>query len=821
MPPSPSLLSLPKGLSRRKRVLGLGLVTAAYFLAHEIAFVFPDAEKVLMAFWPAGGIGLAALLLSSRRAWPAILIAIFVAGNTANLLSGRPLANSLGFMTANVIESLASAWVLRRWCGDDIRFQRTKEVAALIFVATVVNAGSASLGALTASLSGAATFGEFWVSWWVADGLGMLIAAPFLTAWLAPVEPMRHIPWSRKFEGGVFLAVWIFFAQASFTNHDTLLAPHPYMLPVLLSWPALRLGQRSVTLALVILVALSVVSEAVVVGPILWSGHAPVERLLALQMFLAFCAVAGFMLTTSASEARAAERASREGHERLRALGDNLPNGMVYQVLRDFDGQMRFAYVSAGCEALNGVLAEDVLRDASTLYRLVVEEDRDRLAEAELVSARDMSLFNLDARFRRPDGEIRWMHLASSPRRLPDGRVLWDGIEVDITERRRSEDVLRDAQRLESVGILAGGIAHDFNNLLAIIVGNLSLVQAEQRPGAPEQIALDKASEACARAAELSHRLLTFAKGGNPVRVATRLGPLIVDTIKLALSGSNVSAAFDLPDDLPSAEVDDGQMRQVFSNLAINARDAMPNGGTLRVSGSVRVVGKDEVAGLVPGRYHRIQVQDEGRGIPAEIIRRVFEPYFTTKEKGTQKGQGLGLTICHSIITKHGGAITVTSNPGEGTTFTLHLPVSDATPVSISRFDLPSKISVQKQARKILVLDDEPDMLTMVEHLLRRFGHDVVTTASSHAALAAYRQSRAEGERPFDLVILDLTLQGGAGGVSTFEELRKMNGDVKAIVTTGYADDPAIHNYRRYGFQAALSKPFSIAALKAAIEATR
>jgi CheY-like chemotaxis protein len=163
----------------------------------------------------------------------------------------------------------------------------------------------------------------------------------------------------------------------------------------------------------------------------------------------------------------------------------------------------------------------------------------------------------------------------------------------------------------------------------------------------------------------------------------------------------------------------------------------------------------------------------------------------------------------------------VTSNPADGTTFTIHLPASDAKPVSLPRFDLPSKISVQKQARKILVLDDEPDMLTMVEHLLRRFGHDVVTTASSQAALAAFRQSRDTGERPFDLVILDLTLQGGSGGVSTFEELRRIDSDVKAIVTTGYADDPAIHNYRSYGFQAALSKPFSIAALKAAIEATQ
>jgi PAS domain S-box-containing protein len=820
MSTQPAATIFPDGLPLGKQALRIAAIAAAYFLAHQIAFVFPDTERVLMAFWPAGGVGLAALLLSPHRAWPAILVAVFIAGNLANLHAGRPFANSLGFMTANAIESLACAWFIRRFCGDIIRFDRLREIAVLLVAATVINAGTACIGALTATLTGMGTFGNFWESWWVSDGLGILIAAPFFVSWWLPQEQKRPLSWARWIELASLLLIWTLVVSMSFSTHDTVLSPRPYMLPVLLAWPALRFGARTVTLALVVLVALSVVSDATVLGPMLWSGHTPVERLLALQIFLAFCAATGFVLMASAAEARRADRESREDHDRLRALGDNLPNGMVFQVLRELDGTMRFVYVSGGCYGLNGTAPETVLADASSLLGLVHEEDRIRLEDAQAASARDMSMFQLDLRFRRPGGELRWMHLASSPRRLPNGCILWDGIQLDITERKHTEELLRDAQRLESVAILAGGIAHDFNNLLAIIVGNLSLAQTGQRSGSAEHAALEKASEACARAADLSHRLMTFTKGGTPVRMVTRLGPLVVDTVKLALSGSNVAPAFDLPDDMPNIEADEGQLRQVFSNLAINARDAMPSGGTLHIESSVVTIAKDELAGLNPGRYHAIIVRDEGHGIPPEIIHRIFEPYFTTKEMGTQKGQGLGLSICHSIVGKHGGTIRVTSTPGQGTTFTIYLPACDSKSPLAPRFPLPDKISVRGHARRILVLDDEPDMRTMIEHLLRRFGHEVVTTGSGSEAVHAYREARTDGN-PFDLVILDLTLQGNVGGLETFQELRAIDGHTKAIVTTGYTDDPVIQSYRSHGFSAALTKPFSIAAIKAAIEATQ
>jgi PAS domain S-box-containing protein len=806
----------PEGLAFGKRAARIALIGLAYFLAHEISFFFPDAEKILMAVWPAGGIGLAALLLSPRSAWPVILAALFVAGNAANLFSGRPFFNSVGFMTANICESLACAGIMRAWCGDTIRFTRIRDIAALTFAATVANAGTACIGAATAALAGTANFANFWAAWWVSDGLGLLLVTPFVVSWVSPTRSLEPMGWRKRLEWLVFLAAWLFVALEAFKAHHHTFSPQPYMLLLLVSWPALRFGQRTVSLSFVILAAFSVASDVVVDGPLLWGGQTPVERLLSLQMFLAFCAVAGFILTTSRAETRLAERVSRENHDRLRALSDNLPNGMVYQIVRELDGKMRFTYVSAGCQALNGVPAEDAMADSATLYGLLVEEDRERFRAAEEASMENTALFQIDVRFRRPDGELRWMHVASSPRRLQDGRLIWDGIQVDITERKRTEDLLRDAQRLESIGILAGGIAHDFNNLLGIIVGNLSLAQLGQESGTPEHSALEQASVACKRASELSYRLLTLSKGGSPIRAATRLGPLIADTVKLATSGSKVALEFDLPDDPPTAEVDDGQLRQVFSNLAINARDAMPNGGKLQISASVQALAEGAVASLAPGKYHKIVVRDEGTGIPADILHRVFDPYFTTKEKGTQKGQGLGLTICHSIITKHGGDISVASVAGSGTTFTLYLPTSTAPADLMPTESSLDKISMRGAPRRILVLDDEPDMRTMIGHLLHRFGHESVTAADSTSALDAYRRALSDG-RPFDLVILDLTVQGGAGGLETFQELRKIDPQAKAVVTSGYADDPAIQNYSSYGFCAALTKPYSLSALKNAL----
>ena len=398
-----------------------------------------------MAVWPAGGIGLAALLLSRRRLWPVILAALFFAGLSADLLGGRPVFASLGFMTANVAESLGCAWLVSSLCGGNVQFVRVREILALSVAAAAVNAGTALLGAGAGTMEGKTAFGELWLTWWVTDGLGILLVTPVIVSWHNLWGALSGLRW-RTVELGFFLGLWFMAARLSFQSSGHLLSLQPYMLVALLAWPGLRFGQRGVTLALTVLAAAVLTSGAASGGPLPWGGGSPNQNLLSAQIFLGFAGFAAMLLAAAYAEARGAEQSSRDDQDRLRALGDNLPNGVVYQVVREIDGSRRFQYVSAGIERLMGVSAEEVLRDSSLLYRMIVEEDRQMMAAAEEVSARELTTFSVVARVRRRDGEIRWMHLTSSPRRLPDGRVLSDGIQTDVTESRRAQEALRESE---------------------------------------------------------------------------------------------------------------------------------------------------------------------------------------------------------------------------------------------------------------------------------------------------------------------------------------------------------------------------------------
>jgi len=295
----------------------IAVLALVYFLAHVLALQFPDTQRVLAAVWPAGGIGLAALLLSSRRKWPVILLVLFLAGNSANLLYGRPAMASVGFMTANLLESLVSAWVISRFCGASVRFSRVREVSALILCALAVNSCTALIGAGTATLTGGAPFGQAWATWWVSDGLGIMLIAPLILAWSSSRDWFSGLQWGRVLEWGLFLAIWCAFVRWTFQPYDAGQMVQPYMLVGLLAWPALRLGQRGVTVALVVAAAMAVTSKGVVAGPLLWGGADPVTRLLSAQLFIAFATATALLLATGYSESRSAEQASRESLRRL------------------------------------------------------------------------------------------------------------------------------------------------------------------------------------------------------------------------------------------------------------------------------------------------------------------------------------------------------------------------------------------------------------------------------------------------------------------------------------------------------------------------
>ncbi len=400
------------------------------------------------------------------------------------------------------------------------------------------------------------------------------------------------------------------------------------------------------------------------------------------------------------------------------------------------------------------------------------------------------------------DGEKRLIALSAAPVQYKKEGI--SGVIMafrDITEKRKMEQELLKAEKLESLGLLAGGIAHDFNNILMGIMGNISLAKMEIDHNHELFNILAEAENASMRAKELTQQLLTFSKGGAPVRKSINIEKLIQDTCKFTLRGSNVSFEFKSIGNVWAANVDEGQISQVFNNLVINAKQAMPNGGHIRVR--VENASADEVAKkpLSSGRFIKVVVEDEGIGIPKEYLPKIFDPYFTTK----QQGSGLGLSSVYSIIKRHKGHIELESELGKGTRFTLFLPAAK----DVLRTQLPKPERSQMGKGKILLMDDEEIIRKVVPRMLSRFGYEVVVTSNGEEAIKVYQNAISSGKK-FDLVILDLTVPGGMGGKETLQELRKIDPKVKAIVSSGYSTEAIMADFRSFGFIGLVSKPFNM-----------
>ncbi len=372
------------------------------------------------------------------------------------------------------------------------------------------------------------------------------------------------------------------------------------------------------------------------------------------------------------------------------------------------------------------------------------------------------------------------------------------------TEKAETEIKLQRAKQKEAIGTLAGGIAHDFNNLLTAILGNINLATYSLSPDNAIYNNLVDAEKAAKRAHKLTKQLLTFSKGGAPVKETAPIDEVIRDSASFILHGSNVDCVIDIPKDLWLVKMDQGQIGQVIQNLVLNGDHAMADGGTINISCRNHSEEKDSPS-LKKGSYIRVDIQDHGKGIPAEELSHIFDPYFTTKAKGHIKGSGLGLAIVHSIISKHGGYITVDSTVGKGTTITFFLPAVDEEPTSHQQTD----DEVLLGHGKILVMDDETMIQDMTQYALSTLGYEIEIAENGEQALEMYDRS-VKGGSPFDLVIMDLTIPGGMGGKEAAERILEDYPDARLLVSSGYAEDPIMTDPSKYGFIGSLQKPYEI-----------
>ncbi len=516
-----------------------------------------------------------------------------------------------------------------------------------------------------------------------------------------------------------------------------------------------------------------------------------------------------YLIIHDISERLQAEKALAAEKERLAVTLHSIGDGVIST---DTEGKINL--MNEVAENMTGWLLQDAYgKNSRAIFNIIREKSRTPCQNPveNVLKRGQMQKFSSYNILMSRTGEERIIAASASP--IHDHNQKLIGVVLvfrDMTKQRKLEEELFKAGKIESIGVLAGGIAHDFNNILTGIIGNLSLGMMNLNKNEALYKLLAGAEKASYRAKDLTHQLLTFSKGGLPIKKATALATLIEETVEFILRGSKVHYEMRMPKKLWPVMVDPGQINQVIHNLVLNAEQAMPNGGVIKITLENLCVNHSNLLPVKRGRYVKLTINDTGIGISDDNLQKIFDPYFTTK----QKGSGLGLATSYSIIKKHEGHISVESRLGEGTMFAIYLPATSEKQTS----EINDEIDETVYMRKVLLMDDDETIRSTTGKMLEYLGYEVETASNGEEAIEKYVNAR-ESNAPFDVAIFDLTVRGAMGGKEALQKLMKIDPMIKVIVSSGYSNDPIMANYEKYGFRGVVTKPYEITMLSTSLKA--
>jgi len=791
------------GLPAAARVgAGLLLFALANFLLSRLGLALTPGPQSVALFWPASGLVFGALLVSERRRWPALLAAAALPMAISNLYAGQPALLVATFAVGNVLEPGLAAIVATRLCGGRPRLAHPGHLIAIVLAGPLLASGLLNL--LSASVLVRVFGGSLvpvWHDLWTGSGLGMIVASTPILAWTerglsGGVGPA----WTRTERLALVvvcsLAAWLVFLQAP-------AAARPFQVAVLppLVWVALRLGLRGAAAAGFVFVVVALASDVAGSG-----AFAAAARPLEAQVFCFVVVLTNLFLANAVEGRERAARSFRTSEEKYRLLVENQTD-LVVKV--DASGHFLFASPSY-CRTFGKTEAELL---GTNFMPLVHEEDREPTARAMEALLRPPYATYVEQRALTVQG-WRWLAWADAAVRDDSGAVVAIvGVGRDVTERRQIEDRLRHAEKLEGIGRLAGGVAHDFNNQLTAILGNAEYLSGLDLPGEAQET-VNGIREAALRSAGLTRQLLAFAR-----KQPTRSALVDVDALVAAVRGllersidKRITIATRLATRPAAVSGDPDRLHAAVLNLALNARDAMPDGGTLTIATRALAVAPEGAGplGIAPGRYLEIAVTDTGVGLSEEARNHLFEPFFTTKAVG--KGSGLGLAEVYGTVRAHGGGVSVTSAPGAGTTVALVLPAvevprAEPAPPAAGSDELGERL-------RVLVVDDERNVRASLALLLRGDGCEVVECDGTPDAV----RERAAQAGLYDLAIVDMMMPDMTGA-QVIAALRATAPGMPVVVSSGFHEGEDVEGLRAQRGVSFLDKPYTVEQLRRTIRA--